>query len=65
MYRILLVEDDFALSSAIEKNLSDYGNEVRTISDFRNVTGEFTQYQPQLVLLDIMLPYYNGYHWCS
>lgn len=65
MYRILLVEDDFALSSAIEKTLSDYGNEVRIISDFRNVTGEFTEYQPQLVLLDIMLPFYNGYHWCS
>ncbi len=65
MYRILLVEDDFALSSAIEKTLSDYGNEVSTITDFRNVTGEFVKYQPHLVLMDIMLPYYNGYHWCS
>lgn len=65
MYRILLVEDDFALASAIEKTLSDYGNEVRTVSDFRHVTEEFIEYQPQLVLLDIMLPYYNGYHWCG
>lgn len=65
MYRILLVEDDFSLSSAIEKTLSDYGNEVSTITDFRNVTGEFVKYQPHLVLMDIMLPYYNGYHWCS
>ncbi len=65
MYRILLIEDDFALSSAIEMALSDYGNEVRTISDFRNVIGEFNEYKPHLVLLDIMLPYYNGYHWCG
>lgn len=65
MYRILLVEDDFALSAAIKKTLTDYGNEVRTITDFRNVTGEFSSYKPHLVLLDIMLPYYNGYHWCG
>lgn len=65
MYRILLVEDDFALAAAIEKTLSEYGSEVKITSDFRHVTGEFIEYQPQLVLLDIMLPYYNGYHWCS
>ena len=65
MYRILLIEDDFALSSAIEKTLSDYGHEVRTILDFRHVTEKFTEYKPHLVLLDIMLPYYNGYHWCG
>ena len=65
MYRILLVEDDAALAAAIEKTLTEYGNEVRAVSDFRNVTGEFLAYRPNLVLLDILLPYYNGYHWCG
>ncbi len=65
MYKILLVEDDKALALAIEKTLSEYGNETKTVSDFRNVTEEFLQYQPQLLLLDIQLPYYNGFHWCS
>ena len=65
MYRIFLVEDDAALAAAIEATLSAYGNEVRTAADFRSVTEEFLAYQPQLVLLDIMLPFYNGYHWCG
>ena len=65
MYKILLVEDDNALALAIEKTLSEYGNEIKTVKDFRNVTEEFLQYQPQLVLLDIKLPYYNGFHWCG
>lgn len=65
MYRILLAEDDSALAAAVEKTLSAYGNEVRTVTDFRNVTGEFLAWEPHLVLLDIMLPYYNGYHWCG
>lgn len=65
MYRILLAEDDTALAAAIEKTLLDYGHAVRPVTDFRDVTGEFLVYQPQLVLLDLMLPYYSGYHWCS
>lgn len=65
MYKILLVEDDSALAVAIEKTLGEYGNETKTVTDFRNVTDDFLQYEPQLVLLDIKLPYYNGFHWCS
>ena len=65
MYRIFLVEDDAALAAEVEKTLSEYGNEVKTVSDFRNVTAEFLAVRPHLVLLDIRLPYYNGYHWCG
>ena len=46
MYRILLVEDDAPLAEAIVRTLSEYGNEVEIVTDFRNVTGEFLSYQP-------------------
>ncbi len=65
MYKILLVEDDFALADAMRKQLESYGNEAHTVADFRNVTGEFAEYQPDLVLMDIMLPYKDGYYWCA
>lgn len=65
MYKILLVEDDFALADAMIKQLGSYGNEARAVRDFHNVTGEFTAFRPHLVLMDIMLPFKDGYYWCT
>lgn len=65
MYRILIVEDDAALAQAMKKQIEAWGNEVHCVEDFQNVLAEFAQYDPHLVLMDIMLPFYNGYHWCS
>ncbi len=65
MYRILIVEDDAALAQAMKKQIEAWGNEVHCIENFQNVLTEFAQYDPHLVLMDIMLPFYNGYHWCS
>ena len=65
MYRVFLVEDDFALANEMKKQIENYGNEVRTVSDFHNVLAEVTDYKPQLVLMDIMLPYKDGYFWTS
>lgn len=65
MYRILLVEDDFALAEAMKKQIESYGHEVIGISDFTKVTEEFTACAPHLVLMDIMLPYKDGYFWCN
>ena len=65
MYRILIVEDDEGIAQGVEKQISGWGFEVRCVVDFRNVLGEFSAFDPQLVLLDIGLPFYNGYHWCS
>lgn len=63
MYRILLVEDDFALAAAMKAQLESYGNEVVTVRDFHDVAGEFAACDPQLVLMDIMLPFKDGYYW--
>ena len=65
MYRIFLAEDDHALAEAISRQLESWGNEVITVRDFRRVSAEFAEARPQLVLLDIMLPFYDGYHLCT
>ena len=65
VYKILIVEDDAAMGSAMAKQIGSWGHEVRCVRDFQNVMGEFADFDPHLVLLDIGLPFYNGYHWCE
>lgn len=65
MYRIFLVEDDLALAGAVRKHLESYGLQVICAADFTDVAGEFAACRPQLVLMDIKLPYRDGYYWCS
>jgi len=65
MYRILIIEDDFPLAEAMKKQIESWGNEVVCVNDFQNVITTFTEYDPHLVLLDIMLPFFNGYYWCT
>ena len=65
MFRILLVEDDPEISGVLERQLTAWNYQVGLIRDFRDVLGDFRTFQPHLVLLDIGLPYRNGYHWCE
>ena len=65
MYRIFLVEDDETIARLIKKHLEKWEYEVSTVQDFGNVLSEFAACDPQLVLLDIRLPFYNGHHWCT
>ncbi|MGN0971478.1 MAG: response regulator, partial [Aristaeellaceae bacterium] len=65
MYRILIVEDDRAIAQAVREQLEAWDMEARCVQNFRDVIGEFKAYAPHLVLMDIRLPFFNGYHWCS
>ena len=65
MYKILLVEDDKIISREIIKNLVKWGFDAIVVEDFSNVMQVFEEFDPHLVLMDISLPFYNGYHWCS
>jgi DNA-binding response OmpR family regulator len=65
MHRILIVEDDGAIAGAIKRHVETWGFEARAVADFQNVLREFVKYDPQLVLLDIALPFFSGYHWCG
>ena len=65
MYRIFIVEDDPVIVSALCAHMEKWGFECRGVEDFRKVTEEFAAYAPHLVLMDISLPFYDGYHWCA
>ncbi len=65
MYRIFLVEDDEVIAGAVKRHLEGWGYTVRCAQAFDRVLQEFAAFDPQLVLLDITLPFFNGYHWCQ
>ncbi len=65
MYKIFIVEDDSGIANEIKNQTQSWGYEVRAAENFRNILGEFSEFQPHIVLLDITLPFFNGYHWCS
>ncbi|MGT2784291.1 response regulator transcription factor [Streptococcus merionis] len=65
MHKILLVEDDATINQLVKKNLTQWGYEVTDIADFNQVLQVFTQTEPHLVLMDLTLPFYNGYYWCQ
>ncbi len=64
MHRILIVEDDPVIADTVCAHLKSWGYTVACVRDFSDVMAEFAAFDPQLVLLDIALPFYNGYHWC-
>lgn len=65
MYNILIIEDDMTMAEAMKKQIEAWGHNVTYVKDFQKVMETFTESDPHLILLDIMLPFFNGYHWCS
>lgn len=65
MYKLLIVEDDAVIASSIKHHMESWGYEAVCVEDFREVLQIFSAQNPQLVLMDISLPFYNGYHWCD
>ena len=65
MYRIFIVEDDPIIAKALKEYLERWNFQVALTEDFSQVLAEFGQFDPHLVLLDISLPFFNGYYWCG
>lgn len=65
MYKIFLVEDDETIAKMVKNHLEKWDYEVRIAQKFDRIMAEFADYEPQLVLMDIGLPFYYGYHWCT
>ncbi|PID82911.1 MAG: DNA-binding response regulator [Clostridiales bacterium] len=63
--KIMIIEDDKIISSKLKKALEKWNYSICEVSDFSNILEEFESEKPHLILLDILLPYYNGYHWCT
>ena len=64
-YRILIVEDEQGIADAVCSAMTRWGLKAEAVMDFRHVMEDFERIQPHLVLLDISLPFMNGYHWCK
>ena len=65
MQKIFVVEDDRGIAEAVASQAERWAFDVRIASDFRDVAGEVAQFQPHIVLMDIGLPFFSGYYWCS
>ncbi len=64
-YKLLVVEDDEVIAGEMERHLEKWGYDVYCTRDFGNVMTEFAKFMPHLVLMDIGLPFFNGYYWCA
>ena len=65
MYKLLIIEDDKGIAEAIKEQAELWDLQVQCVQNFRNVMAEFAQFDPHIVLLDIGLPFFNGYYWCN
>ena len=65
MYRLLIVEDEKGIADAIKMQAEMWEMQVRSVENFRGVMTEFAEFDPHIVLMDIALPFFNGYHWCN
>lgn len=65
MYKMMIVEDDRGIASEIEKQAKTWGFEVFVAENFRGVAEDCAKFSPHILLLDISLPFFNGYYWCG
>lgn len=65
VYKVLIIEDDMAIAELLKSNLSKWGFDPYCVTDFNQVMEDFITIEPHLILLDISLPFYNGFYWCS
>ncbi len=65
MYKLLIVEDDAVIAKSIRHHMESWGYQAVCVENFQEVLQIFIAENPQLVLMDISLPFYNGYHWCD
>lgn len=65
MFKIMIIEDDLTIAKTLKEHLIKWDYTVKYVSDFKNIIEEFNEFEPHLVLLDVMLPFFNGFYWCG
>jgi len=61
----MIIEDDITIAKAMKDYLCKWDYDVYNVTDFKNITEQVIRFDPQLILLDVMLPFFNGFHWCG
>ncbi len=61
----MIVEDDLTIARAIKDHLCKWDYDVTYVTDFKNITEQVIRFLPHLVLLDVVLPFFNGFYWCG
>lgn len=65
MNKIYIVEDDNVIAGSIKTHLITWDMDVKVVENFQGIVNEVREYEPDLVLMDIKLPFYNGFYWCG
>ncbi|KYH34693.1 response regulator protein GraR [Clostridium tepidiprofundi DSM 19306] len=65
MFKIMIVEDDPKIKEIILENIKKWGFDGLCIYDFNEVLNVFVRYEPHLILMDINLPHFDGFYWCT
>ncbi len=65
MNKVFIVEDDTVIAKAVADHLATWQMQVKCAEDFEKITQEAVQFAPDIIIMDIKLPYYNGFYWCS
>lgn len=61
----MIIEDDITIAKTIKEHLSKWDYDAIYVTDFRDIIRQFIQFQPHLVLIDVILPFFDGFHWCN
>lgn len=65
MYKIMIIEDDLTIARTLKEHLSKWDYNTIYLTDFKNIMEQFRDFEPHIILLDVMLPFFNGFHWCN
>lgn len=65
MNKVFIVEDDAVIAKSVADHLATWQMQVKCAEDFEKITQEAAQFAPDIIIMDIKLPYYNGFYWCS
>ncbi len=65
MYKLMIIEDDKGIADAIKEQASLWDLDVLCAENFRDIMKDFAAFSPHIILLDISLPFFNGFYWCS
>ena len=63
--KVFIVEDDAVIARAVAAHLTTWQMQVQCAGNFEKITEEVEDFQPDIIIMDIKLPYYNGFYWCA